>query len=217
MPCQTCRDNLDLIAVDELAGRDILHRYPALVLHLTGCGACRAAYLQLRETLRSESQEEVQLMFAAPTPVLSSPETPWKRVEGPAGPFPLRFELARGVISRALRGPQLTFARGEDVSTARTALLLADLMETEQGAYVTEVTLHRYITRPDLIDLEIRLVNEAPLPAGLTVRIACADVHRSAPVVEGEPVTFRDLPLARLTHPQTGEVRSDLTLTFISQ
>ncbi|MGD1992743.1 MAG: hypothetical protein PVI59_06085 [Anaerolineae bacterium] len=216
MSCQTCRDNFDLIAVDELAGRDILRRYPDLFRHLIECQECRAAYLLLRETLRSESGEDAPLMLASPTPLLSSIQPPWRRVKGDSARlFPLAFEIARDFISRALRGPQLAFARGENSSPEKqTTLVLADLLQAEQANYVIEATIHRRIECPDLIDLEIRLVNEVPLREGLTVHVSWANIHRSAPVVEGEAVTFRDLPLSQLTDPQTDQIKADLALTF---
>jgi hypothetical protein len=216
MSCQACLENLDLIAVDELSGRDVLRRYPDLFRHLLECDDCHAAYLLLRETLRSESREDAPLMLSSHALPSPSTEVPWERVEGDAvHPFPLTFEIARDFISRALRGPQLAFARGEGASPEQqTALLLTDLLQTEQGAYVTEATMHRRVDRLDVIDLEIRLVNEVPLPEDLMARISWADVHRSMPVAETKAITFRDLPLSRLTDPQTGEIEAGLTLTF---
>lgn len=216
MSCKTCRDNLDLIAVDELAGRDISHLYPELFRHLVGCSTCRAAYLLLRETLRSESQEDTPLMLASPTAELSSPEAPWRRIESNAStPFPLRFEVARDFLSRALQGPRLASVRGEVASDeVQATLLLADLFQTDEASYVTEASILRYVDRPDSVDLEVRLTSdEFPSPE-LTLQLTWANVHRRASITEAEPVTFRDLPLSQLVNPQTRKIKADLFLTF---
>ena len=217
MSCQTCRDNLDLIAVDELAGRDISHLYPDLFRHLVSCSTCRAAYFLLRETLRTESQEDTPLMLASPTPELSSPETPWRRVESNSPiPFPLRFEVTRDFISRALHGPQLAAARGGIVSDeVQTTLLLADLFQAGEATYVTEASILRRVDRPDSVDLEVRLTSDQAPPTGLTVHLAWAGIDRRASITGADPVIFRDLPLPELIDPQTGEAKADLLLTFV--
>lgn len=216
MSCQTCRENLDLIAVDELAGRDIFRQYPDLILHLISCQDCRAAYIILRETLRSEQDENTPLMISAPNPLLESTQAPWKRVEGPsANSLPLRFEVACDFITRALRGPQLALARGEEISEEdRTTLLLADFLQIEQSTYVVKASLYRRLDDPESIDLEVRLANEDPLPEELTVYLTWADIRRSTSIAGTETVYFRNLPLSELIDPQTGEIQADLALTF---
>ena len=216
MSCQTCRENLDLIAVDELAGRDIFRQYPDLILHLIACQECRAAYLLLRETLRSEQDENMPLMISAPNPLLESTQAPWRCVEGPsADSLPLRFEVACDFITRALRGPQLALARGEKIGEEdRTTLLLADFVQIKQTTYVVQVSSYRRVDEPESIDLEVRLANEDPLPEELTIYLAWADIRRSTSISGTETVYFRNLPLSELIDPQTGEVQADLALTF---
>lgn len=214
--CQTCRENLDLVAVDELGGRDIFRQYPDLILHLTSCQDCRAAYLLLRETLRSEQDENTPLMISAPNPLLESTQAPWRRVEGlSAGSLPLRFEVARDFITCALRGPQLASTRGEKIGEEdQSMLLLADLLQTKEGTYVAEATMYRYVDRPNSVDLEVRLTGDDPIPSDLTIHILWSDLRRSAPIVEGRATWFDSLPLTELVDSQTGNIKSDLKLTF---
>jgi hypothetical protein len=155
-------------------------------------------------------------MLASPTTELSSPEAPWQRIESNTStPFPLRFEVARDFLSRALQGPQLASVRGEVASDeVQTTLLLADLFQTGEASYVTEASILRYVDRPDSVDLEVRLTSDELPSPGLTVQLIWANVHRRASITEAEPVVFRDLPLSQLVDPRTRKVKADLFLAF---
>jgi len=221
LECAEVNDLLDLVVADELAGVDAEARYPAVMAHLQRCDRCRTAYALLRDALRWEEEEALPRTAPLSPPSLSfldaGGESPWRRiVEDVSSLFPLTFEITRDFIRRALRGPRLTAVRGEPGGYGEwRTLLLADWVATGRGDWIIEVTAHRRGARPEVLDLETRLVSDDPLPPGLRVAVSWADRHLSA-ALDGEGAArFQDLPLSLLIEPQSGEVRDDLSITFL--
>jgi len=219
--CWQNRENLELLVADELADPDAHQRYPSLFVHLAECRDCRAIYLLLRDTLLAEQRDRLTPIPTSP-PVPSFGESPdervpWRRQCGRSPhPFPLIFNIAYEFLSKALRGPQLAFVRGEIAEDGeRDILLLADAVPTEQGDLIAEVTIHHRIDQVGSIDLEIQLVSDWTLPDGLGANLSWADVQRSEPVTDDGKVYFHDFALSNLIEQKSDEVEADLTLAFV--
>ncbi|HDD24186.1 MAG TPA: hypothetical protein ENF52_01980 [Chloroflexi bacterium] len=220
LKCAEVKDLLDMVVTDELAGVDVGVRYPAVMAHLQHCDRCRTIYTLLRDTLQPREETPLPPSAPVPPPNLSfldtEEESPWRRiVQDPSLLFPLTFEIARNFIRRALCGPRLASVRGGlEAYGERRTLLLADWVTTEQGDWIVEVTAHRRADRPEVLELEARLVSDEPLPPGLHVALSWADQHLSAPVDNEGAARFHDLPLSHLIEPQSGAIKDDLTITF---
>lgn len=219
--CRQSQENLELLVTGEIAGLDVRQRYSTLIAHLAECRNCQIAYSLLRGILRAEREER---LMPVPTslPVsshlpLSGKRAPWRRQSGQSpSPFPLTFHIAREFISMALRGPQLAFVRGEVAEEEeRETLLLADMLPTEQGDLVAEVTIHQRVDQVDAIDLKIQLASDWILPDGLWVNLSWAGIQCSEPVTSDGKVSFHNLPLSSLTEQESDKVKADLTLAFV--
>ena len=221
VPCQHSQENLELLVTAEMAGLDVRQRYSTLLAHLAECRDCQIAYSLLRSTLRAERED--RLIPVPTSPPESSPlqspvkRAPWRRQSGRSpAPFPLTFHVARDFLGKALRGPQLAFARGEAAEDSeRDILLLADVVPTEQGDLMAEVTIHRRVDQVGSIDLEIQLVSDWILPDGLLANLSWAGTQRSEPITDDGKVYFHNLSLSNLTGQESDKVKADLTLAFV--
>jgi hypothetical protein len=220
LTCADVSDLLDIVAADALAGTDVKRRYPAVLAHFRACSRCRAAYFMLLDALRCQEEATSLLSRIGPPPRLSfleaEEESAWRRLTGdPTSLLPLSFEISGSFIARALSGPRLTNVRGEPaVEEEKEALLLADWIAGEEGDWVVELVARRRVGRPRTVDLEARLVRDAPAPSNLWASVAWGDQRRSAPLSPEGVATLHDLSLCSLIDPSTGRIESDLTISF---
>jgi hypothetical protein len=217
--CQQCQESLDLLVVDEREGFDVRQRYPEVLAHLAECNDCRTTYTLLQAALSSDEEqlEATSLSSVAPISSRSVDEFPvWPRQGALSSqPFPVTLRVVRDLISKALCGPQLAFVRGQTAEEGEhTALLLADVVTTEQGDLVIEVTTHWCIERPQVIDLEVQLTTDCALPESLKATMYWGSIRRSQPVdAEGE-ARFQDLPLSQVIEPSSDLINDDLVLVL---
>jgi hypothetical protein len=215
LSCEECREELDILVADQLAGHDVAQRHPTLFAHLNTCKECRVAYLLLLDILMTERD--------TPSPAVTSPpvkrSTPWRREGALFSPsLPLTFHIARDFFAKLLRGPQLAFARGasaEDATLEREGLLLYDIVPFEQGDLIVEFVTHRRLSLPQVVDLEIRLVSDWSLPSGLQIHLTAGDIQRLENVDGAGRAWFRELPVDHLLPVESDPSEAELTLTFV--
>ena len=220
--CQQCQENLDLLVSDELAALDIRQKYPDLLAHITTCEDCAMAYHSLKEALaagqESHKAPASHSSMRTSKPLLSGNHQPWRYKLGHSPiPFPLSFQVAREFITKALRGPQLAFVRGEtSASTKHGNLLFAEIMATERGDLFLEAVIDRRIDHPQMIDLHVFLVSNWTFPDNLQVNLFWGDIQLSETMTADGQVSFRDLLLVDLTTETTiDKISSDLILDFV--
>ncbi|MBN1180138.1 MAG: hypothetical protein JXD18_13080, partial [Anaerolineae bacterium] len=141
LTCQECQDNMDLLVIDDLAGRVSFQQHLALLAHLTECKTCRSAYLILRDLL----SEGTTPPLPAERPSVSTRPGDWMQ-----SLLPLTFEVVHESINRALRGPQLAAMRGDASAEDEEHRTLAyiDALLTEHEDLIVEVSVLRSLAQP---------------------------------------------------------------------
>jgi hypothetical protein len=77
-------------------------------------------------------------------------------------------------------------------------LVFIDVILTQDGDLIAEVSLQRRIDRPETVDLEVKLTSGWTLPKTLSATLSWGTRQKSAPVAEDGIALFTDIPVSSL-------------------
>jgi hypothetical protein len=193
--CEEFQEALDLLVVDQLSGVDLAQGYPDLVAHLLTCEACQTAYSILLESFEEESILKVD----SNSTIHQARKEPQR--ESSPSLFPLILEIGYELVQQALRGPQLSFTRGEAYHEGRcSSLLLHHIIPTPEGDLVIEAEAEYRIDTPDVLDLRVEVATDWRLEEPLEVTLSWLGKVYVKPISDAGVALYRDLPMHLLSN-----------------